>query len=345
MTPKDGEKKEIAQTAPANPTETKETSNKSDSKWGPLKTKAEKAWKALKEGLNGNVFDKLAAIPNFFKAFFDEVNTVDTEEEKKNKETAAKTGAVLKNLDSDSAVKALAPSFSAKDKDGNVIEPPAVVNDSLGIAWSVATTLDTDRQKSKKATDGTTMGVLGQIADKADPKKNPDKKPLSTDEQKLAFSYGSRFVIALKDKYPDKADFKKALDDFSSSTEGAPIGFHTFQTETFKGLFSGGDKLKIFDPILSKIGWLDKGKLLAGFATKSFTSDLKTGKIPDLLVKTSAEILPNTSEANRTNLLKIIGQILSQKELGSTFPTNEQLTNIVFAVDNKDLRKLSNAFA
>jgi len=300
-----------------------------------VKTRAGKAWDAVKEG--GSPWEKVKGV---FKAFFSDVEKVETEEEKKKTETAKETGAVLKNMDSTAATGALLPALTGKD-----IEVPAVVNEVVGVAYDTAKTLDTDRKNTKQAKDGETMGVLARIADKIDPKKNPDKKALSDDEKKLAFSYGSKFAIALKAKYPDKNDFKKALDDFSKATENAPVGFHTFQTDTFKGLFKGGSMLDVFAPVINKLGFIEKGKILAGLASGGFLSDLKSGKVPETLLEATGTILPNTSEAQRTDLLKTAGQILAQRHIGLNFPTNEQLTNIVFAVDNKDLEELSNLFA
>jgi len=300
-----------------------------------VKSRAGKAWDAVKEG--GSPWEKVKGV---FKAFFSDVEKVETEEEKKKTETAKETGAVLKNMDSTAATGALLPALTGKD-----IEVPAVVNEVVGVAYDTAKTLDTDRKNTKQAKDGETMGVLARIADKIDPKKNPDKKALSDDEKKLAFSYGSKFAIALKAKYPDKNDFKKALDDFSKATENAPVGFHTFQTDTFKGLFKGGSMLDVFAPVINKLGFIEKGKILAGLASGGFLSDLKSGKVPETLLEATGTILPNTSEAQRTDLLKTAGQILAQRHIGLNFPTNEQLTNIVFAVDNKDLEELSNLFA
>lgn len=305
-----------------------------------VKSRAGKAWDAVKEG--GSPWEKVKGV---FKSFFSDVEKVETEEEKKKSETAKETGAVLKNMDSTAATGALLPALTAKDKDGKDIEVPAVVNEVVGLAYDTAKTLDTDRKNAKQAKDGETMGVLAHIADKIDPKKNPEKKPLSDDEKKLAFSYGSKFAIALKAKYPDKNDFKKALDDFSKATENAPVGFHTFQTDTFKGLFKGGSMLDVFAPVIDKLGMIQKGKIFAGLASGGFVSDLKSGKVPETLLEATETILPNTNEVQRTDLLKTVGQILAQKNLGVNFPTNEQLTNIVFAVDNKDLEELSNLFA
>lgn len=305
-----------------------------------VKTRAGRAWDAAKE--KGSPWERVKGV---FKAFFSDVEKVETEESKKKSETATQTGSVLKNLDSNSAAKAITPALTAKDKDGNSVETPPIVNEVVGVAYETAKTLDTDRKNENKAKDGETMGVLAGITDKADPKKNTDKKALSNDEKKLAFSYGSRFVIALKEKYPDKNSFKKALDDFAKATENAPVGFHSLQTDTFKGLFKGGNMLDVFAPVINKLGLLEKGKILAGLAAGTFVSDLKKGEVPDTLLEASGKFLPNTPETQRTDLLKTVGQILVQGDSGNTLPTNDQLTNIAFAVDNRDLENLSKMFA
>lgn len=304
-----------------------------------IKLKFEKIREALRKD---TLWEKIQGV---YLAFKGDVEKVETEEDKKQAETAIETGAVLKNLDSATAVSALLPALTAKDKDGDDIEVPPVVSEVASIAYETAKTLDTDRKDAKQAKDGETMGVLAHITDKIDPKKNPEKKPLSADEKKLAFSYGTKFAIALKAKYPDKSDFKKALDDFSKATENAPVGFHTFQTDTFKGLFKKGSMVDVFAPLTDELGFFEKGKIIAGFLSGNFVSDLKTGKVPDSLLEASAKILPNTNESQRTDLLKTVGQILAQKSMGVDFPTNEHLTNIVFAVDNRDLEELSNMFA
>ncbi len=305
-----------------------------------LKLRAENAWDALRK--KGSPWEKVKGV---FGALFGEIKAVETEEEKKKKETTTQAGAVLKNLNSENAVEALVPALSVTDEKGVVQKPPEVVKDFVSVTYDTAKLFDDERTDSGDAKSGETMGILTTIADKVDEKKNPEKKTLNDEEARVFLGYGAKLAVELKKKYPDKADFKEALDAFEESTEKAPVGFHTLKTDTFKGLFSDADMKDVLDPILSRLGPIQQIKLGTSAMSGKLAKDLKTGNIPEILTECSAKIFPNTDKDGRDRALKTIGQILSQKELGASFPTNQQITDLVFDISENDFLELSNILA
>lgn len=342
-----GQKPETPQTAPVEAPETKEAPKQKVDQWSvdALKVKAEKAMKALME--NKGVWEKVKGV---FSAFFEDIDSLETEESKAKTEAAAKVGAELNKTDTKKLADALAPSLSVTDAAGKVQEAPEVVRDILSVAVDTAKALDDERAKAGKAKAGETIGKLAQATDKVDPQKNPEKKPLDLDDKKLVFCYGARLVIELKKKYSKKDDFKKVLDEFDKATEKAPIGFHTLKTEQFKALFKFGsllnplnlrDAYNTFEPLLKKagIGLTDIPGLVG------IGKELKTGQLSDSTKKIAAALLPATKEPDRLHALQVIGQIMTQKEQGIYFPSNEQLAEVVFSLDDKDLLELSNIMA
>lgn len=332
------------------PAEAKEAAKSKVDQWSlkAMKVKAGKAWDVIRK--KGDWSEKLTGL---WGAIFDEIETVETEEEKKKRETATQAGAILKNMDTKNAVQALAPSFAVTDKEGNVQEAPPVVTTVLTAAYDSAKGLDNDREKAEKAKSGETMGFLGAMTDKLDPKKNPEKTPLTAEEKQLAFSYGARFAIELKKIYPNKVDFKNALDEFDKATKNAPMGFHSLKTAQFTDLFKFEkipvvgisnpiDIYNTFEKIFDKID-IDVEDIPDLY---KLGDDLKAGTISDTLKKYAEVILSNTKDPEkRLHVLQTIGQIMAQKALGATFPTNEQLTDIVFDIEDADLLGLSNLFA
>jgi len=344
MTPKDVEKKQEApQSTEAKSAESKETGKDTkSSKWSlkVLKAKAEKAWAALRK--EGSAWEKAKGV---WGALFEKIDVIETEEEKKNKQTAIEAGSVLVNLDEGNAIEALVPALSVTDEKGVVQTPPEVVKDIVGVTYGTAKLLDKERSDDGKAKSGETIGILSVIADKADEKKNPDGKSLNDEEKKVFLGYGARLAMELKKRYPDKDDFKEALDDFDESTENAPVGFHSLKTDTFASLFKGGDMQDVLEPILDRLSRWQKIKLFKDYKIGKLESGLATGQIPDSLNECVANILPNTDKSARDNVLKTIGQIFAQKKLGVSFPTNQQLTDLIFDIDDDDFLELSNDLA
>lgn len=288
-----------------------------------------------------SVFDKMAGV---FMAFAEDIDEVSDEEKKQKAETAAKVGTELLKSDTKDIVAAAV---------ADAPETPDVVKDFYTVAVDAARTLDAERAKDNGKKSGETFATLASMTDKADSAKNDgkDKKleTFDTGEKRLMACYGIRFLVELKKKFTKdgdfkKEDFKKALDEFDAATKNTGRSFQILKSDHFKNIWkSGGSSWDAFEPLRDKLGLplVNPIGMSLNSLKGSLQKPLNDNEAAELQ-KYFVPLFPKTSDADRAKVVQILSQIISSE---SKFPTNEQVAELAFHLDNDDLLELSKTLA
>lgn len=300
-----------------------------------------RAFKEMRE-VNG-ASEKIAC---FFYGFLAEVREVQTAEDK------AKLEAVQGTTDTMLAQEKKTPGALAAAVKTSLVgsEQVAAGSETDNVLGTYATVFaDTEKEFDQKyrkegEKEGSVMTRLAVDFDKLDPAKNPEKKALSEEDKKLVYAFGIEAVINLKSKYPRKVDFLNALNTFDNATKKT-IGLEFFKSEAvrahLKEVFYLG-KVEVASLLKNRVGYVN-APILVGKMWWYMYGEQLTKESSLACESIFKEVLPDTpgeyslDGPSRSRAIHVMSDISNSP---TKTATNEQITDLVFAVSDKDLQGL-----
>lgn len=292
----------------------------------------------------------------FTTALFSKIEKLDAEEEKIKTDATIEAGTDLTKYDTATLVGGLMPSVV---NDGLDAASTSVVSDILTTAVDTTKQMDTAAVAKGKAVPGETAGKITKNLEKLDPASEAAKKPLTFSEKKLLSTYGLQVLVNMRnnEKFDTKSEFLNALTVFQNATKGKKFSLDTLESAHVKELLklSASDYASLTRLAIPLASMTDSsfvnfrsdkhyskyGEKIKNLAT--ITDKAQKIKMAEELQASIAGMFKGTpseySEAkpSLSRALILISDIVASP---NKTPTNEQLVDLIFAVDSKDLQNL-----
>ncbi|OGJ42595.1 hypothetical protein A3B60_03110 [Candidatus Peregrinibacteria bacterium RIFCSPLOWO2_01_FULL_39_12] len=286
--------------------------------------KLKTAWDKATEDKDRHFIEKVGI---FFSTFFSDMKELNEDEKKAVAEAEA---SVKKSLDETSkdAQKAveLADTVEKSDKE--------FYQEVLDMGVASLKSLDADRQKSAH------LG-LKKLDTAVKTGKASEKEIFEIDEAFSLAGVGFMTFQKLKQKFPNKDDFKKALDRLSTVSDSSQYPLKKLLSRSVLGIFKVDIGLTDVDDVykfVSDFGIpvteiLSVKDTLSGIGAKEM-DDLQRQKIIDTMGKF---FFPSTDIANVGYVVDLIRQL---KLNGTAEIDTQTLTDLIFHIDDKDHSRL-----
>lgn len=300
-----------------------------------------RAFKEMKE-VDG-AGEKIAC---FFYGFLAEVKEVQTAEDKAKLEAVQKTTDVIAEQEKKTPG-AIASAIKTSLIGSEQVAAGSETDKVLGTYSTVFA--DTEKEFNTKyhkqgEPENAVMARLNSGFSKLDPAKNQAKEKLSDEDKKLVYAFGIKAVINLKSKYPRKVDFLNALNTFDNATKKT-IGLEFFKSEAVRAhlkevLYFG--KTDIAGLLKDRVGYID-APILVGKIWYYMYGERLTQESALACESIFKDVLPDTPGGysldgpSRSRAIHVMSDVSNSP---TKTATNEQITDLVFAVSDKDLQGL-----
>lgn len=157
---------------------------------------------------------------------------------------------------------------------------------------------------------------------------------LNYDEVTCLGATATAVLLELKHQYPNKADFKKALDSYLKASEGSNFPLKKIMKLSTLGIFnlkSYGDKFKLLGALGLGLSGMVKLLALTGLTKSPIENEAK------IISFFKSYILKNTSSSNIALLVKRMNKIATS---GRGTMTTDDIAEITFLIDDRDLKHL-----
>ncbi|NIA02259.1 MAG: hypothetical protein GWP15_02655 [Nitrospirae bacterium] len=184
--------------------------------------------------------------------------------------------------------------------------------------------------------DRTTQGHAQKALKKLESRLQGKPENLNYNEVTCLGATATAVLLELKQKFPNRSDFKKALDNYLKASEGSNFPLRKMMKFSTLSIF----KLKFLDN--SKLG------RALGLGVTNIPGLLSLTGLKESPIKNETKIiaffknhiLKNTSSSNIARLVKRINRIFIR---GGDSMTTEDITEITFLIDNGDFKHLISA--